>query len=726
MIDESARAAEALNAITPPSVHDEWLRISMAFKEAGGDYETWDAWNRNGEGYNEPENRAKWDTFKPGAIKAGTLYYYARLAGWMPSRAAEPVYTAPKAAKKPAPAPKTPSEDEAKEREAARAYIAETLNNAEAAAVYLKQRGILSAPEGFKFGWDNKRQALVIVYPEADYYVRRFVNVAPNGKDGKRYEYPPHLTKPVFNPGAFDGETAYLTEGQIDAITLNICGFPAAACNTPAAIKEAIQGREVKTVYYIADDDEQGQKMAKNITAELKAAGITAHIITLGEHDVNALFLKHYEYKSGDDAAAIEAVQTAINQGKAEAVEIERRERDAALEAIEAETVAAHLANIRERYKHPIPPVKTGFDPLDNMLGGGLRRGELTILGGVSSSGKTALAMQIVDHAAAEGLDCIVFSSEMSEHDLVARSVSRESSELRASGLISWDFSQREVQNEAEYLTAGKQAAARSLDAAWKSYTGYSGYITIIQNNGENMTPAAILNQVKEYCETTGRRPLVLVDYLQNLTPEDNAEEIRANTNKAVKALKQMAISYGVPVIAISSLNRENYGKPLNFAAFKESGDIEYSAEVLLGLQFHAVHELEQERQGNKQPEFLSLARIAAEKQMPIRDVEISILKQRGGMPAGYCRFDYDAKHNHFYNAEEWQDDISAALELAKQARAQKEAERGLGQITGASGTTAPAAIDDETEAAPEPEETQAELLARFEKPEKTKKKKTK
>ena len=242
--------------------------------------------------------------------------------------------------------------------------------------------------------------------------------------------------------------------------------------------------------------------------------------------------MEAYEKAGGNDAAALDAVKHAITEGQAAADAQERKEREAQLAKAEAQTVAAHIKRLRTFNKTPLPPISTGFPTLDNLFNGGFRAGELTVLGGVSSIGKTAFAMQIVDHAAAEGTDCIVFSTEMSEADLAARSVSRESCELCADGCISWWFSQWDVQNEEQYHEAGRQTQLRSLDAAWKSYASYAGYITIVQNNGQNMTAEQIKNYVTQYCTVTGRKPSILVDYLQNLTPETDPAAIRYIRNR--------------------------------------------------------------------------------------------------------------------------------------------------------------------------------------------------
>ena len=59
----------------------------------------------------------------------------------------------------------------------------------------------------------------------------------------------------------------------------------------------------------------------------------------------------------------------------------------------------------------------------------------------------------------------------------------------------------------------------------------------------------------------------------------------KQNVDRAVFELKRLSRTYKIPVIAISSLNRGSYSSDICMAAFKESGAIEYSSDVLIGLQ---------------------------------------------------------------------------------------------------------------------------------------------
>ena len=259
--------------------------------------------------------------------------------------------------------------------------------------------------------------------------------------------------------------------------------------------------------------------------------------------------------------------------------------------------------------------------------------------------------MQIIDQVARAGGSCLVFAAEMSRADLVARSISRETVEQSADGY--GYFTQRQVQ--AGYTFADlSERRLDNLDRAYSAYALYADRITIYENNGENMKPSRIRDRIKRYCHLTGEHPVILVDYLQILTPEKDKQEIRNCIDDAIRALKGIATEFSLPIIVISSLNRDNYTAPLNFAAFKESGNIEYGADYLLGLQFSCVHEEAFTAKGTaSSTNSALLARLAEEKQKPIREVEITILKQRGGRSSGIVEFDYDPRHNRYVQSQE-------------------------------------------------------------------------
>jgi replicative DNA helicase len=123
---------------------------------------------------------------------------------------------------------------------------------------------------------------------------------------------------------------------------------------------------------------------------------------------------------------------------------------------------------------------------------------------------------------------------------------------------------------------------------------------------------------------------------LQILAPADPRATDKQNADRAVTELKRISRDYKTPVIAISSFNRDNYSTVANMAAFKESGAIEYSSDVLLALQLEGV--------GVKGSDF----NVDTAKQAIPRKVELCILKNRNGQTGAKIPFEYDARFNVF------------------------------------------------------------------------------
>lgn len=141
-----------------------------------------------------------------------------------------------------------------------------------------------------------------------------------------------------------------------------------------------------------------------------------------------------------------------------------------------------------------------------------------------------------------------------------------------------------------------------------------------------------IKKTVEEHIEATGRTPVVLVDYLQILQPADAKLSDKAKVSYDVYMLKQLSRDKHTPVMVISSFNRGSYGEEASFSSFKESGEIEYTADVLLALQLTAL------RTGTPTEEALEEA---------YRQIDVKVLKNRNGT-LGIASFKARLAHNHF------------------------------------------------------------------------------
>lgn len=274
------------------------------------------------------------------------------------------------------------------------------------------------------------------------------------------------------------------------------------------------------------------------------------------------------------------------------------------------------------------PAIPTGFNGLDKLLEGGLYEG-LYIVGAISSLGKTTFVLQAADQIAAAGQDVIIFSLEMARSELIAKSISR----------LTYKRAQRKADAKTTRgITTGKRYAMYSdteisiIEAAREEYRKISGRLWIREGVG-NIGAEQVRAEIKRHIAITGRVPVIVIDYLQILAPYDMRATDKQNTDKTVLELKRISRDYKLPVIGISSFNRDNYLAPVNMAAFKESGAIEYSSDVLIGLQYQGMDYQEGEADGARQKRIRKLNKdndIAAREGRGI-EIELKVLKARNG-----------------------------------------------------------------------------------------------
>lgn len=111
--------------------------------------------------------------------------------------------------------------------------------------------------------------------------------------------------------------------------------------------------------------------------------------------------------------------------------------------------------------------------------------------------------------------------------------------------------------------------------------------------------------------------------------------------------LKRISRDYETSIIGISSFNRDNYNAPVNMASFKESGAIEYSSDVLIGLQYKAMNELKEDGKDKaKASEIFSNIAERAKNREAI-EIQLKILKNRNGTK-GTIDLDFFPMFNKF------------------------------------------------------------------------------
>ena len=126
----------------------------------------------------------------------------------------------------------------------------------------------------------------------------------------------------------------------------------------------------------------------------------------------------------------------------------------------------------------------------------------------------------------------------------------------------------------------------------------------------------------------------MVVDYLQIISPHSDRATDKQVVDHAVLELKRISRDYKLPLIAISSFNRAGYKQEATFEQLKESGAIEYSSDIVFGLQLAGA--------GKK-----DFDATAAKRKNP-REIELVVLKNRDAAVGDTVTFEYYPMFNLF------------------------------------------------------------------------------
>ena len=272
-------------------------------------------------------------------------------------------------------------------------------------------------------------------------------------------------------------------------------------------------------------------------------------------------------------------------------------------------------------YEDPIP---TGLTGLDRALDGGFRSG-VVVLGAVSSLGKTTFTVQVADHIAASGRPVLFVTIEQSAKELVLKSLSRI---MKVSG--GECVTTRMIMDKGTRDAWGHGHMTEVLDAACAEYASNIAPNMHILEGVNQPRVSDIAEAARTIADHDGTAPVVFIDYLQLLAPQSDRDTDKQAADKNMMSLRQLARDMGTTVVVISSLNRSSYSGTISLDSFKESGGIEYGADVLLGLQprdmaarLDGVPEAKKKSEADK---IYKQFKAAVE-----RPTEIKVLKQRNG-----------------------------------------------------------------------------------------------
>ena len=255
--------------------------------------------------------------------------------------------------------------------------------------------------------------------------------------------------------------------------------------------------------------------------------------------------------------------------------------------------------------------VPTGFSDLDRMTSG-LQPGDLVVVAGRPSMGKTALALNMGEHVAlAAGLPVVVFSMEMGAAQLA----------LRLIGSVG--------RLDQHKLRTGRLAAED-----WEKLTSALGRLNeapILIDETPALNAIEVRSRARRLMKSYGKLGLVIVDYLQLMQATTTGENRATEISEISRAMKSLAKELKVPVMALSQLNRSLEQRPNKrpvMSDLRESGAIEQDADVILFIYRDEVYNPETQDKGV---------------------AEIIVGKQRNG-PIGTVRLTFLGEYTRFEN----------------------------------------------------------------------------
>ena len=218
------------------------------------------------------------------------------------------------------------------------------------------------------------------------------------------------------------------------------------------------------------------------------------------------------------------------------------------------------------------PGVPSGVERLDEMLGG-FHAGELIVIGGRPGMGKSSLAASMATHAATCGHGVAVISLEMSPESIAARIIS-EATAMQGRP-VPYSGARRGTLTDSEFAT---------YIAAAKDVVDLPISFTPPQCRDLDSIYSAARRMQKLFASRGTPLGLIIVDYVQLIRGAPNQSRYEVVTGISI-ALKSMALTLGVPVLALSQLNRgvdaRDDHRPMT-SDLKESGQLEQDADVIL------------------------------------------------------------------------------------------------------------------------------------------------
>ena len=227
-----------------------------------------------------------------------------------------------------------------------------------------------------------------------------------------------------------------------------------------------------------------------------------------------------------------------------------------------------------------ITGVSSGFRELDNLTAG-LQNGELIIIAGSPSMGKTAFALNIAEHTAlADENPVAIFSMEMSASSLAQRMIS-SLGRVNAHSIKTGQLEERDWNR---------------VDGAIQQIKNAPIYI----DDTPSLTPIELRARARRIQREKGLS-LIVIDYLQLMSVHGNKENRATEISEISRNLKALARELNIPIIALSQLNRsveQRTDKQPQMSDLRESGAIEQDADLIAFIYREEVYDPDTDKKG--------------------------------------------------------------------------------------------------------------------------------
>lgn len=271
---------------------------------------------------------------------------------------------------------------------------------------------------------------------------------------------------------------------------------------------------------------------------------------------------------------------------------------------------AAERIDFLYHSEEAITGLPTGFSDLDDMTSG-LQNGELVIIAGRPSMGKTTLAMNIAEHVVIKsGKPVLVFSMEMPGESLAMRMMS-----------------------SLGHIDQHKVRTGKLHDEDWPRLTSAVSMLSeapLFVDDTPSMSPADLRARARRLTRMKGKIGLIVIDYLQLMQVPGFKEGRVGEITEISRSLKALAKELEVPVIALSQLNRsleQRVDKRPVMSDLRESGAIEQDADLILFIYRDEVYHEDSPEKG------IAEVIIAKQRNGPIGKIKLTFLGQ-------YTRFE--------------------------------------------------------------------------------------